>query len=337
MTDLAAEDRVGAGGRTAAGSSAATAAPEAPDHAAAAPDHAPQRVRDAVVDEAAATAQRAAERAGVQVRILTDLADLTALSQLFHTIWGREQGAPMTPELLRAMSKAGSYVAGAYSDGELIGGAVAFHEEPAVRTLHSHIAGVRPGPWRNVGSALKLHQRAWALERGIDHIVWTFDPLVSRNAYFNIVKLGAMPVEYLPNFYGTMADAINGHDDTDRLVARWPLRDPDVVVACAGHAPHVDELSVRGAGAERAVRLVDGRPEPVATDADIVIVPVPADIAAVRGSDIELARQWRRAVRDVLAPLLAGGGRVIGFDRGGAYLVRRAGAASDPTPLRSES
>ncbi len=57
---------------------------------------------------------------------------------------------------------------------------------------------------------MKLHQRAWAIARGIPVIEWTFDPLVARNAYFNIRKLGAMPVEYLPNFYGIMGDGING-------------------------------------------------------------------------------------------------------------------------------
>ena len=86
---------------------------------------------------------------------------------------------------------------------------------------------------RHVGFALKLHQRAWALLRGVSEIAWTFDPLVSRNAYFNLVKLGAQPAEYLPNFYGTMLDTINGDDDSDRLLVRWRLRSPHVVAAAA--------------------------------------------------------------------------------------------------------
>ena len=61
---------------------------------------------------------------------------------------------------------------------ELVGACVGFHEEPPLQTLHSHIAGVIRGPWRNVGFALKLHQRAWALRRGIAEIAWTYDPLV---------------------------------------------------------------------------------------------------------------------------------------------------------------
>ena len=65
-------------------------------------------------------------------------------------------------------------------------------------------------------------------------IEWTFDPLVARNAYFNLVKLAAEPSEYLTNFYGPMLDLINGKDDTDRLLVRWDLASPEVVAASAG-------------------------------------------------------------------------------------------------------
>ena len=79
---------------------------------------------------------------------------------------------------------------------------------------------------RNVGYALKLHQRAWALQRGIATITWTFDPLVRRNAYFNLAKLGVRATRYLPNFYGAMQDPINAGDDTDRLLVDWDLASP---------------------------------------------------------------------------------------------------------------
>src|SRR3712207_7442617 len=62
----------------------------------------------------------------------------------------------------------------------------------------------------------KLHQRAWAIARGVHEVAWTFDPLVARNAWFNLTKLGARATEYLPNFYGPMDDGINGADESDR-------------------------------------------------------------------------------------------------------------------------
>ena len=140
----------------------------------------------------------------------------------------------MTVELLRAFAKAGNYVGGAFEGGRLVGACVGFFHAPPGRPAR-HVAGVAPGlNGRHVGFALKLHQRAWALLRGVSEIAWTFDPLVSRNAYFNLVKLGARPAEYLPNFYGTMLDSINGDDDSDRLLVRWRLRSPHVVAASGG-------------------------------------------------------------------------------------------------------
>ncbi len=67
-----------------------------------------------------------------------------------------------------------------------------------------------------------------------------------RNAYFNLTKLGAVPDEYLPNFYGPMTDGINGGDDTDRLLVRWRLRAP--AVARPAPAPR------RGLGGRRLAR-----------------------------------------------------------------------------------
>ena len=91
------------------------------------------------------------------------------------------------------MSFAGGYISGAYAGDELIGASAGFLGRRAGELhLHSHISGVIAARQsRHVGVALKQHQRAWALARGIDSIEWTFDPLVRRNAFFNLVKLGA--------------------------------------------------------------------------------------------------------------------------------------------------
>src|SRR6185312_17408828 len=113
-----------------------------------------------------------------------------------------------------------------------------------------HIAGVtRAGAGRHIGYALKLHQRAWALDRGLDTVTWTFDPLVRRNAYFNTVKLAARPVEYLVNFYGEMTDEINVGQGSDRLLVEWPLLASAVVRAAAGHSAEsaLDALRVAAA------------------------------------------------------------------------------------------
>jgi predicted GNAT superfamily acetyltransferase len=52
-----------------------------------------------------------------------------------------------------------------------------------------------------------------------------------------------------------------------------------------------------------------------------VLVGVPADVETMRVTDPDGAAQWRSALRKVLAPLLAGGARVTGFDKSGWYVV----------------
>ncbi|MET9315699.1 GNAT family N-acetyltransferase [Kribbella sp. NPDC003505] len=275
---------------------------------------------DPVQDRATAAAEAAALSAGVVVREIWDLTELEGVVRLYGAIWGNGTNPQVTVELLRALTKAGNYVGGAFVGGRLIGACVGFFHAPAEDALHSHIAGVsRDGIGRGVGFALKLHQRAWALRRGVSEVAWTFDPLIRRNAYFNLVKLGARADEYLPNFYGAMTDAINGGDDSDRLLVRWRLADPVAVAACDGAPVAVDTSSaVVALGISEA-----GAPVVRPTGAATYLVAVPSDVEALRVREPALARQWRTAVRDTLGVLLADGGRITGFDRAGWYVVRR--------------
>jgi predicted GNAT superfamily acetyltransferase len=277
------------------------------------------------LDLAAEAADAAALGAGVTVRELTDLGELDGVVRLYSTIWGRESNPPVTIELLRAFAKAGNYVSGAFEDDRLVGACVGFFAAPAEDSLHSHIAGVAEAALgRHIGFALKLHQRSWALLRGVSEIAWTFDPLVSRNAHFNLVKLAAQPVEYLPNFYGAMLDGINGVDDSDRLLVRWRLRDPAVVAACVGDSVPAVAAEELAAGAVVALGVsADGRPVPGSLDGQTSLVAVPRDIGAMRRVDPVAAQRWRVAVRDALSALVADGARVTGFDRTGWYVVRR--------------
>jgi predicted GNAT superfamily acetyltransferase len=279
------------------------------------------------LDGAARAAEAAAGSAGVSVRELTDLADLDRAVELFSAIWGRSANPPMTVELLRAFAKAGNYVAGAVEatpDGErLVGACVGFFHAPSEDALHSHIAGVAPtAANRSVGFALKLHQRAWAMARGVGEVVWTYDPLVARNAHFNLVKLAARPAEYLPNFYGPLTDAINGDEDSDRLLVRWRLRDPAVVAACSGNGAGRARPGTAGAVPGLGVGA-DGGPRPGSLDGALSLVAVPPDIGRLRLADPAMAQRWRVAVREALTGLVGRGGRIEGFDRAVGYVVRR--------------
>jgi predicted GNAT superfamily acetyltransferase len=291
----------------------------------------PDGALPALAEEAVGAAEAAAAAAGLQVRSLSALADLRAVQRLYEQIW-RPAGtsAPVTTELLRALGKAGSYVGGAFSGTELVGTCIGFFGAPDSAAMHSHIAGVSPrARGRSTGFALKAHQRAWALLRGIREISWTFDPLVARNAYFNIGKLAAAPAEYLPNFYGPMNDGINAGDDTDRLLVSWRLDSAPVAAACGGRHRQVEPGALRD-GVPALVVAPSGAPHPAPRPgARTLLVAVPPDIERMRSADPGLARAWRTALRDVLGGLLADGARVRGFDRGGWYVV-------DTVPDREE-
>lgn len=273
-----------------------------------------------------ASAEAAALSAGIDIRPLEDVSDLEAVRRLYERIWRTgENNPPVTADLLRAMAKAGSYVSGAFDEGELVGACFGFFAPPAHRALHSHIAGVvAEMQGRNVGFALKLHQRAWAIARGVEEISWTYDPLVRRNAHFNVGKLAADASEYLPNFYGPMDDDINRSDDTDRVLLRWSLNSPRVEAACALRPRRADANAARMAGAATALGCSSGgRPVAGRSDSATVLVAVPDDIEALRLTDPGCAAEWRAALRDALGGLLDDGARITGFDRSGWYIVER--------------
>lgn len=281
---------------------------------------------DPGADAAVNAADLAARAAGVHVREVVELGELEAVHRLYDTIWRPDPSSPpVTSELLRALAKAGNYVTGAFDGPQLVGACVGFFRPPAEEAMHSHIAGVSAAAYgRSVGFALKLHQRAWAMTRGVSEIAWTFDPLVSRNAYFNLAKLAAGAPEYLTNFYGGVHDGINGDDDTDRLFVRWSLRTPEVVAACAGTVRPCDAESEQRRGAVVALACSDdGSPVPGVPDGDTLLVAVPPDIASLRAAEPERGRAWRTAVREVLTAAMADDLHIAGFDKSGWYVLKR--------------
>jgi len=262
-------------------------------------------------------ARSAAERAGVAVREVQAMDDLRLACRLLADVWGTDEQHLLAPELARALTHAGSYLAVAES---LAGGSPQGVLTGFLGTrdgefyLHSHVLGVLP-PLRHtgIGFALKLHQRAWALQRGIRLIAWTFDPLVARNGYFNVTKLGGEVVSYYVNFYGPMSDAINRGDESDRALLAWRLDGPGLESPAAAGGDPVPVLAV---GADGGPQRRPG-PPPGST----VACHVPPDIDAIRARRPDLAMRWRRALREVLGGALAEGRRVSGMTRDGRYLL----------------
>lgn len=255
---------------------------------------------------------RAEERAGVEVRSLHDLSDLDDARRVFDMVWPAADGSTQVPgNLMRALVHAGGYASAAYREGEPIGAALAFvgrhrTDDGWHDHLHSHMAAVLDAYRdQHIGTALKMHQRQWALEHGIDTVVWTFDPLVRRNARVNLLKLGVDVEGFEVDFYGSMDDGINSGDPTDRLFAWWRLDTPRVFAALAGRLEPLDLFGLAEAGR------------------DVMAIELPEDIVALRSSDPSAAAGWRLDVRQALLDAFDAGYRIVGISVTGDYVLER--------------
>jgi predicted GNAT superfamily acetyltransferase len=260
------------------------------------------------------------------IKALIELDDLRELSRLFAGVWQRAGEPPVSSDILKALAHSGNYVSGAYQDGTLVGGLVGWLGglPPHDLHLHSHILGVLPGQDRHgLGFALKQHQRRWCLERGIKVMEWTTDPLIRRNAYFNLTKLGARAPRYLINFYGQMADVLNVGEESDRLLIVWDLESPAAEAAAAGGSTGREIASLVSGGAARRLEIGPSG-EPLATPeatGGVLLCQVPEDIVAVRQRNPELARAWRIALRAALTSALAAGYEIKQATRSGWYVL----------------
>lgn len=283
--------------------------------------HRPPAASSGVQTEASspawAVARDAAQRAGVTLRALQGPEDADAITRVIQATWG--QGESLSREMVVALAAAGNAPYGAFEGDQLIGFVLGWAGVTPQDGLHvhSHQLAALPGlRHRGVGYALKLAQRAQALDQGINLVRWTFDPLVSRNAWFNISKLGASADRFLPDFYGQMADAINAGERSDRLLVRWDLDLP----ASRGLLPTSEATSV-------LARLSDGGPgevgEPPARGP--ASMQVPREYHELRAQDPELGRRWRHATSEAFTACFAAGFTVVGFNPDSTYLLERTG------------
>ena len=241
-------------------------------------------------------ATRQAGLGPVEIRPLRTLEEFHSTLPLQSEIWGFDQADLVAPRLFGVFDRIGGSCLGAYLGGELVGFSLAFaaFKPGGRRYWHSHMVGVRPRRHgQGVGYQIKLRQREEALAVGLDLIEWTFDPLQSRNAYFNVEKLGVDVQAYLPDFYGITSSELHGALPTDRLVAAWNLRSP------------------------RAIACLEGRPHPGSASAEQIEIPARiSDVPRKRAAEIQ-AR-----VRESFQAAFASGLRVSRFERtaaGGAY------------------
>jgi predicted GNAT superfamily acetyltransferase len=248
-------------------------------------------------------ANRAAGAAGVELRPIATLEDADQVLRVMYATWEGHGSFPR--EVVRALADSGNVPYGAFDHAELIGYVLGWAGVGPEDGLHMHshmLAAVPNRRHRGVGYALKLAQRAQALDQGMGVVRWTFDPLVARNALLNLHKLGAVADRFDRDHYGAMTDAVNVGERSDRFTIRWELE---------------REPGPRALGSGEVVLAAEGsRPGAVRPPAGpVALVEVPGEYGDLRSTDPDAALAWRDASAEAIEGCLSAGLVAAGFER----------------------
>ena len=264
----------------------------------------------------------------VSIRPVASLQEFHACVDLQADVWGPDFTDIVPASLLQVATYVGGITLGAFTtQGELVGFLFGLTGVEKGEIVHwSHLLGVRDSV-RNlgVGRQLKEAQRAELAVRGIPRMSWSFDPLVAKNAYLNLNRLGARVVEYVPDMYGTTSSPLHFGLATDRLVVSCdtqpPKRTPETFDSPLGRLavltpdPHDGDL-----------RLDKSTP-PAA-----FWIEIPSDVRQVIEHAPDAALPWRESVREHFQWALAHAYEVTGIHREPVgsrsfYILRKADGA----------
>ncbi|MCG5219920.1 GNAT family N-acetyltransferase [Streptosporangium soli] len=218
------------------------------------------------------------------VRTLCTPDELGQATTLYRDVFGYtdlRQGA--SPRLLTSLRDNGGSVVGARDGSRVIAFAYGFHGTDGISTYHySQAAVVHPEhQGRGLGRALKSAQRQVALGWGTTRMRWTYDPVIARNAHFNLDVLGAVARWFHGDLYGIGAD---------RLVVDWDLTRPPGPAA----PPH--DLPSGTAGWAHLI-----------ADGDLRWLPIPTDFAALAEREPKRAAEVRTDLAAELDTLMGDG------------------------------
>jgi len=218
---------------------------------------------------------------------------------------------------LVVMQKNGGHVFGAFDGRKMTSFCFGVPAYKDGTTYHySRMLGVMPGYQDSgIGYTMKLKQREFVLKQGLDLIVWTFDPLQSRNAYLNLEKLGCVIREYAVNIYPGSNSLQNAGMESDRFSPEWWIATRRVKERIAGKRPAYD---LKAYPAALETRVSDGGwREPVEVKTKRrdrrFSVEIPDDIDSLKQADLALAQRWREATREAFVAAFKKGYVVHGF------------------------
>lgn len=296
------------------------------------------------------SATAAAHASEIEIRPVETREEYEDCTELQRVTWGREFSDIVPVSMMGIAVRMGGICLGAFGpNGELLGfvfGVTGLREGEIAHW--SHMLAVKDkARGAGVGRRLKLAQREGAVRNGAVAVYWTFDPLVGRNAHFNLNRLGASVAEYVPDMYGA-SNSVLHRLGTDRFIARWDLGDDVEAVArgrremvrserrgaalpggagMMGPCGVVPEASDGICDGSRPVMGMPGERDGPPAAAGVVDVVVPRDIRAVETQCFETALAWRSSNRRALMGLLGEGYSVAGFipgDEYGRYVMARS-------------
>lgn len=249
----------------------------------------------------------------MEIRILETPSEMFEVEELQRIIWPGSEIEVVPLHLLITAAHNGGLALGAFEGGKMVGflfGFPGLYEVPdGPRLKHcSHMLGVLPGLRDSgIGFALKRAQWQFVRKQGIDRVTWTYDPLQSRNAHFNLARLGAVCNTYLREVYGDMRDGLNAGLASDRFQVDWwvntqrverrlgrKLRGELGITNYDGaHIPRIYRAAI---GADSLLRPPEHFSIP---DEAMLLAEIPADFMQIRQADFPLAVAWRAFTRQV--------------------------------------
>ena len=266
------------------------------------------------------------------IRPLTTLEECRQVVALEKQVWGYTDAEDVVPSPILIVSiKRGGILLGAFDAQGVMHGFV--YSMAALKdgrpSQWSHMLGVSAEARdAGLGMRLKLAQRERALAMGIDLIEWTFDPLQALNAHLNFTKLGATVEEYEENIYGDSSSPLHRGSPTDRFVAEWRLRSPEVErrIASAPRPADVTSLPLINPSSEGGRWIQPGAAD-LRMDAPRLFVEIPMGFTEMQAEAPDLALEWRLATRRIFQAYLPTY-HVVDFGlmreaRRGRYVLRR--------------
>lgn len=266
----------------------------------------------------------------ITLREIRTPAEMDEAVELQKIYWGEDMGALVPAHMLLAIVNHGGHVPAAFDGDRMVGLLIGFlgADREAVTTdlplsrcllvMSKRMVVLPEYRSHNIGTLLKLAQRDFALQYGIPLVTWTFDPVLARNAYLNLHKLGAVGQLYAISYFGTESPHAMLSDD--RLVVNWWVAHPHAAAHAENRAPKLSLASLADAQPLNETSQSETllRPERVvAPAAETLLLEIPMDYPSLEKQDQVLARAWRDHLREAFTTAFDDGYVAADFMRDG--------------------